>query len=108
MRNTARFVSELDGILRLIGVVVVGALAALTWFIRSSGGSGKENLAGALLIALAPVVIAFPRLFRRRVRKPVDVTHVAFPGSDPTRVTHERLRSGSFETLARLRVAGAI
>lgn len=108
MRNTERILSEIDGILRLAGVVIIGALAGFTWFLRSSEGSWKENLAGALLLALAPLVIAFPRLFRPRASKPVDVTHIAFPGSDPTRVTRERPRSGSLKTLSRLRLAGAI
>jgi len=66
MRNAGYWISELSGNLRLVAIAFIGMLAAFALFLRSADGSRRQHLLQAVLVGLAPVVIAFPRLFRPR------------------------------------------
>jgi hypothetical protein len=66
MRNLTHWSSELTGNLRLVAIAFIGMVAAFAFFLRTAEGSWREHLLHAALVGLAPLVIAFPRLFRQR------------------------------------------
>jgi predicted membrane-bound mannosyltransferase len=66
MRKVKRRGSELEGSLRLVVIAIVGSFFAFVWLLRTAEGSWSEHLVAAFLLASAPLVFAFPRLFRAR------------------------------------------
>jgi hypothetical protein len=66
MRNATRWSSELGGTLRLVAIASIGMFAAFAFFLRTADGSWRERLLHAILVGLAPLVIAFPKWFRSR------------------------------------------